>query len=78
MSRHNLNEIGEKINNTVKMIKDKFDKAELEDFIAYTGKAEAIAPLVAFEQWQKLPDGAVDGARRRAILLLKIKGLKDF
>ena len=73
-----LNQIGKKINNMVKMIKDKFDKAELERFIAYTGKAEAIAPLVAFEQYQKLPDGAVDEARRRAELFLEIKKLKDF
>jgi len=78
MSSHNLNKIADKIDDMVKMVKDKFDKAELESFIAYTDKAEAIAPLVAFEQWQKLPDGAIDEARKRAKLLLKIKVLKDF
>ncbi len=74
----NFNEIGKKINNTVKMIKDKFDKEELESFVDYTGKAEAIGPLIAFGQWQKLPDGAIDEARKRAKLLLEIKELKDF
>lgn len=78
MSNHNLNEIADKIDDMIKMVKDKFDEAELESFIAYTDKAEAIAPLVAFEQWQKLPDGAISGARRRAELLLQIKVLKDF
>lgn len=73
-----LNDIGKKINDMVKMIKDKFDTSELESFIAHTDKAGVIAPLVAFEQYQKLPDGAIDGARKRAILLLEIKMLKDF
>lgn len=73
-----LNEIGKKINDVVKMVKDKFDKAELESFIDYTGKTEAIAPLIAFQQWQKLPNDAIDEARKRARLLLKIKALKDF
>ncbi len=73
-----LNEIGKKVNNMIKIVKDKFDKAELESFIDYTGKAEAIGPLIAFQQWQKLPDGAIDEARKRAKLLLEIKELKDF
>jgi hypothetical protein len=78
MSNHNLNKIADKIDDMVKMVKDKFDKAELESFIAYTDKVDTIAPLVAFEQWQKLPDDAIDEARKRARLLLKIKALKDF
>ena len=78
MNKQKLNETGKKIDDVVKIIKDKFDKEKLEDFIAYTHRAEAIAPLVAFEQYQKLPDGAVDEARKRAKLLLKIKELKDF
>lgn len=73
-----LNEIGKKINDMVKMVKDKFDKAELKSFINYISQTEALAPLIAFQQWQELPDDAVDEARKRARLLLKIKALKDF
>lgn len=73
-----LNEIGKKINDVVKMVKDKFDKAELENFIDYIDKAEAIAPLIAFQQWQKLPDDAIDEVKKRARLLLEIKALKNF
>lgn len=73
-----LNETGKKINDVVKLVKDKFDKRELESFIDYTGTTESIAPLIAFRQWQKLPNDAIDEARKRAELLLKIKALKDF
>lgn len=77
MSNHNLS-VAHKIDDMVKMVKDKFDKAELESFIDYIGKTEAIAPLIVPEQWRKLPGGAIDEARKRAKLLLKIKALKDF
>lgn len=73
-----LKEIGKKINDLVKMVKDKFDKGELESFIDYISKTDVLGPLIAPEQWRKLPGGAIDEARKRATLLLKIKALKDF
>lgn len=78
MSKYNLNETAKKIDDMVKMVKDKFDKVELESFIDYIPKTEAIAPLIVFEQWQKLRNDAFAQAGKRAKLLLKIKVLKDF
>lgn len=74
----NLNGTGKKIRESVKTIKKTFTEKELEDFIEYIGKAEAIAPLIAFQQWQGLPDDASGEARKRAELLLAIKKLKSY
>ena len=75
---NNLNEIGKKIDRTVKTIKKTFTEKELEEFVEYTDKAEAIAPFVAFQEWRRLPSDAFDEAKKRAELLLEIIRLKDF